>query len=107
MSTEVEMNMYVFSNIAHDAPAMSLIQMFYDGVLKNEVGIMRARVAGTEDTVLVLVGVSKDEDGSVNCYPLAKILDAEQATYLESPDGLGNYNVPTYTGDAVKEEEAA
>lgn len=116
MSKEIELTqeeeneyvLHVFSNVANDAPALSMLMMFADGVFKNKVGLMRAKHAETGEETLILVGIETQEDGSSLTYPLARVMTAEEATFYHSPDGLGGFQAGTYTkGSAVEEAEAA
>lgn len=82
---------YIFTNDKTNPYLQQILHAFYDGVLGNKLGVMTAKVAGTEDVVTLLVGLVAGEDGNTNCFPLAKILDAvESASYL-APDGNGGW----------------
>lgn len=96
MTQELELNMYVLSNIPGDEYALNLLTMLTDGFLKNQVGIMRAREEGTDKEVLLIVGIEEQADGPVKTYPLARVLSAEEGTYFSSPDGFGGYQAPEY-----------
>jgi hypothetical protein len=91
---EVELNMYIYSNNGHDAPAESLLRLFYEGALQNTIGVMRARVGDTDETALLLVGVAPKEGGGTQVYPLARILGQEDVANLKSPDGKGGWFDP-------------
>ena len=92
--TEIEVNMYVYTNKAPDAPAESLLRLFYEGTLTNSIGAMRAKNTKTGEEELLLVGIYFKEDGSSETFPLARILNADDATAYVSPDGKGGWFEP-------------
>lgn len=89
----VELNMYIFSNNPNDAPAQSLLRLFYEGALQNTIGVMRAFNTTTGEDELLLVGVEQ-EGKAINTYPLAKILGREAPAVYKSPDGKGGWFEP-------------
>ena len=95
--TEIELQMHLFTNTANDAPAESLLRLFYEGALKNTVGMMRAKVAGTDETQLLLVGVEDHGGGNIQVFPLASILDQTSVSKYLSPDGKGGWFEPDKT----------
>lgn len=93
--------LYTFTNKDNVAPLESVLAMFYSGVDANSVGIMEAFNLETEEEELVLVGVQADENGKPVCFPLAKVLRAEDVRKYLSPTGNGDYF------DMLNEPEAA
>ena len=90
----ISLNMYIFSNNPNDAPAQSLLQMFYEGTLNNTLGMMRAFNTETGQDELLLVGVEHSVTGAINTYPVAKILDRSAPARYKSPDGKGGWFEP-------------
>ena len=86
--------MYLYTNDGNDAPAQSFLGMFYEGVLANTLGIMRALNTETNATELLLVGVNVDTNGS-QVFPLARILSSEDLGKYNSPDGKGGWFKPS------------
>ena len=95
-----EINLYVFTNNPKDSRPYSLLQMFYTGAFDNTLGIMEALNKDTDALELLLVGISQEEDGTTNTYPIAKLLDPEELRSYAAPDGRGGY----YESAPVKEE---
>ena len=90
----VELLMHIFSNQGHDAPAQSLLGLFYEGAMMNTIGIMRALNVDTNTEELLLVGVEQHDANNSSVYPLAKILDKGNLTRYKSPDGKGGWFEP-------------
>lgn len=87
---ELEVSLYVFTNDPKEEGTMALLQMFYQGAFDNTVGIMRALNTDTGKVESILVGLVS-EDGVTSTYPLAKVLDPQDAQKYLSPDGNGGY----------------
>ena len=68
--------------------------MFYQGAFDNTIGIMDSFNLTTEEVETILVGVQADENGKPVCFPLAKLLKAEEVPQYLSPDGKGGYFDP-------------
>lgn len=102
---EREVVMYTFTNKANTAPLESILAMFYTGTDTNTVGIMEAFNLATEEEELVLVGVQADENGKPMCFPLAKVLRAEDVSNYLSPDGKGGYFDPFNEPEAAAARE--
>lgn len=86
----IEMTEWVFVNDKTNPAPRQIFHMFYDGAFKNKLGIMHAKLKDSDQVHTVIVGVEVNEQGAF-CFPLAKILTAEeQANYL-APDGHGNW----------------
>ena len=83
--------LYKFTNKAESGQLDSLLAMFYQGVYDNTLGIMEAWNLETEQEEVILVGVGADEDGKPVCYPLVKLLRAEDVPSYLSPNGDGGY----------------
>lgn len=87
----VKMYEWVFTNEKDNPYPHRLLHAFYDGVFKNRVGVMTAKVKGTDQIHTLLVGVEVDEEGNVSCYPLAKILSADEHGQYLAPTGDGEF----------------
>lgn len=87
-----------------DSPYLdSLLMMFYQGCADNRVGIMEAHNLETSEVEMILVGVELGEDGKTDCYPLARMLRAEEVGNFLAPDGKGGFYDPA---DPVEREAA-
>ena len=90
----VEMNEYIFTNDPTNPFPQQILHLMHDIVFKNLMGIMQAKHRTTGEIHSILVGLELADDGSVNTYPLCRILtQSEQAEYL-APDGKGGYPEP-------------
>lgn len=83
--------LFKFTNKEESPWLDSVLAMFYDGVFRNRIGIMDAWNLDTEQEETVLVGIELDEDGKPDCFPLAKLLRAEDVKNYLSPDGKGEF----------------
>lgn len=100
-----EITLYTFAN-HHPAPELEvLLRMFYRGASENMLGIMQALNVATNTEELVLVGVSLDEKGNTQCYPLASLLSREQAPNYRSPDGKGGWFDPNAAEETAVVED--
>ena len=83
---------YKFTN--KDSPYLdTIIDMFYSAASRGVIGIMEAKRSDTGEEELLLVGVEVEGD-SIDCYPLASIIKAEQASVYMYPDGVGGWGSP-------------
>lgn len=88
---EVGVIAYMFSNDKQAATRLfPLLKLFYDGVYKNSVGIMDAKTSEGEP-VLLLVGITHEEDGTTSTVPIAKVLNEEALDGVLIPDGNGGW----------------
>lgn len=87
--------LYKFTNQAQAPELEALLAMFYTGAYENRLGIMQAKNVVSGEEELLLVGVALDPDGKTDCYPLARLLKAEEVAYYRSPDGKGGWFDPT------------
>lgn len=87
-----EVTLFKYTN--HDNSHMldNLLAMFYHGVYTNQIGIMQALNEATGEEEVILVGVKSKDNGTQDCYPLAKILKAEDVPVYSAPDGQGGWN---------------
>lgn len=83
--------LYKFTNKESSPHLDDLLAMFYQGVYDNRLGIMDAYNLTTEEEEIVLVGVEADENGKPVCFPLCRLLRAEDVPNYLSPDGKGGY----------------
>lgn len=83
--------LYKFTNKESSPYLDDLLAMFYQGVYDNRLGIMEAYNLTTEEEEIVLVGVEADENGKPVCFPLCRLLRAEDVPNYLSPDGKGGF----------------
>lgn len=83
--------LYKFTNKAESPNLDNILAMFYQGVFDNRIGIMEAYNIETETEEAVLVGVELDENSKPICFPLCKILRAEDVKNYLSPNGKGGF----------------
>lgn len=93
--------LYKFTNQKQAPELEALLAMFYTGAYENRLGIMQAKNVSTDQEELVLVGVSLDADGKTDCYPLARLLRAEEVGSYRSPDGKGGWFDPLDVEEAT------
>lgn len=86
--------LYVFSNREHAPELEALLGMFLRGAAEDRIGIMQALNVTTKEEEIILVGVDLDENNKTECFPIAKLLRAEDAPSYRSPDGKGGYFNP-------------
>lgn len=86
--------LYKFTNQKQAPELEALLAMFYTGAYENRLGIMQAKNITSGQEELVLVGVSLDAEGKTDCYPLARLLKAEEVVDYRSPDGKGGWYDP-------------
>jgi hypothetical protein len=83
---------YMFTNDAKQGYLLQqLLDMYYRGAYSNTIGIMSALNTETEETELLIVGVSHDEEGLTNTFPLARILTPQEVEKYRGPDGKGGW----------------
>lgn len=69
--------------------AESLLQMFYNGAIRGQIGLMYAK--NKEDKVVPLLVGMRYEDGQVKTFPLAECLNFDTAKSYLAPDGKGGW----------------
>lgn len=97
--------LFKFTNAAESPWLDSLLAMVYQGAYDNTLGIMEAWDLETESPVTLIVGVALDEDGKAECFPLFKLLKAEDVPFFLSPDGKGGYYDPTNPSEVADAKE--
>ena len=97
--------LYKFTNKAESPQLDNLLAMFYTGAQTNTLGIMEAFNLQTEEEELVLVGVAADENGKPVCFPIAKVLKAEDVPNYLAPDGKGGFFDPQNESEAAAARE--
>lgn len=83
--------LYKFTNQEHSGHLDDLLAMFYQGTYGNTLGIMTAFNIKEGKEEIILVGVVLDEEGKADCYPVAKVLAAEDVANYLAPDGKSGY----------------
>lgn len=86
--------LYKFTNQEQAPELEALLAMFYTGAYENRLGIMQAKNVDLGQEELLLVGISLDADGKTDCYPLARLLKAEEVVSYRSPNGKGGWFDP-------------
>lgn len=82
---------WIFTNDKANPYPRQLLHQFYEGTLTNKIGIMHAKDKETGADALLLVGVLRNEEGDIGCYPLARVLDASEVQNYLAPDGNGGW----------------
>lgn len=98
--------LYKFTNQEESSYLDSLLVMFYQGVYDNQLGIMQAFNIQTEGEELILVGVAADENGKPVCFPIAKVLAAEDVQNYLSPNGKGGWFDERNPAEAAEARES-
>lgn len=88
---DVQFAEWIFTNDKTNPYPRQLLHMLYDGALTNKLGIMHAKDSSTGEQVALIVGIIRDEEGNVNCFPLAKFLDGAEVPQYLAPDGNGGW----------------
>lgn len=104
-TNEVELIPYIFSNKPDSPHLGALLAMFYEGANRNTIGVMEAFDLIESEEVLLLVGVAADEEGKPVCFPIAKMLKAEDVPNFLSPDGKGGFYDPNDPTEAAEARE--
>lgn len=86
-----EVVLYKFTNQQESGYMDNILAMFYHGAAENALGIMTAWNVEKQCEELILVGVQLDEEGKPDCFPLAKVLAAEEASLYLAPNGKNGY----------------
>ena len=97
--------LYKFTNQEESSQLDNILAMFYQGIYGNTVGIMTAFNLEKGEEELVLVGVSLDEEGKADCYPIAKVLTAEEVSNYLAPNGKGGYYDPRNPSEVAEAKE--
>lgn len=100
-----ELVLYKFSNKVDSPYLDTLFGMFHHAAFNNSIGIMDAWNLETEQEETILVGVELDEDGKPDCYPLAKVLRAEDVSKYLAPNGKGGYFDPQNPREVAEYKE--
>lgn len=83
--------LYTFANRSPAPELESLLSMFYYSAFDNTLGIMQALNSETGEEEVLLVGVNVDDNGKTECFPLARLLSAEEVEKYRAPDGEGGF----------------
>lgn len=97
--------LYKFTNEAESPHLDDILAMFYQGCYSNTIGIMQAFNLDTNEADLILVGVTLDENGKPDCFPLARALKAEDVTRFLAPDGKGGFYDPLNPSESDEAKE--
>lgn len=89
---EQGMTPFVFANDQKNPNPFGLLNMFYNGVFTNTMGIMVAQDKDDNDSEkAVIVGISKSETGDMVIYPVALVLGEDAVRRFRPPNGKGGY----------------
>lgn len=83
--------LFKYTNHADSHELDNILAMFYHGVYTNMIGIMQALNQESGQEELILVGIKVREDGTQDCFPLAKVLKSEEVGVYAAPDGEGGW----------------
>ena len=97
--------LYKFTNQVDSSELDNILAMYYQGIYSNSVGIMTAWNLETEKEELILVGVTLDGNGKADCYPIAKVLEAEAAGNYLAPNGMGSYYDPLSLSESAEAKD--
>lgn len=100
-----ELIVYKFTNKAESPFLDGLFTMFHHGAFTNTIGIMDAWNLDSQQEETLLVGITLDEDGKPDCYPLAKVLKAEEVSNYLAPNGKGGYFDPQNPTEVAEYKE--
>src|SRR4249919_1532441 len=87
----IELDEWVFTNDKTNPGIRQLFRMFHQSVFDNKVGLMHAKVKGSDNVVTLLVLVEVLPDNQIITWPLAKVLTEEEQTHYCAPDGNGGF----------------
>lgn len=90
--TEVEVNLAIFTNKDRDISSYQLLQLFYTGAFENTIGLMRAKNKVTGEEEQLIVGMTVNDNGEIDTYPLARVLTPSDVPLYLSPDGKGGWH---------------
>lgn len=87
----VELDEWVFTNDKTNPGIRHLYRMFYHSVFDNKIGLMHAKIKGSDTVVTLIVGVDYTPEGELVTWPIAKVLTEEEQNNFAAPDGHGGY----------------
>lgn len=88
MDTMIE---WAFTNDKTNPAVRQIFHTLYQSVFSNTLGVMHALNTETDLIETLIVGLSRDEDGNIATWPIARVIpEAEQGKY-KAPDGNGNW----------------
>lgn len=102
----MEMVLFKFSNKEESPFLDGLFMMFHHAAMSNKLGIMDAWNLKTEQEETILVGIELDADGKPDCYPIAKVLRAEDVGDYLAPNGQGGYFDPQNPSEVAEFKES-
>lgn len=85
------MKPYVFANDKSNPAPFTIIDMIYQGVLTNTLGVMIAKHKDSGAEVPVLVGIAGVEGENMTLFPVAVCINQDNANAFLAPDGDGGY----------------
>lgn len=101
-----EIVVYKFTNKEESPYLDHLFAMFHSAAAVNRIGIMEAWNLKTEEEEIILVGLEFDEDGKPDCYPIARVLRAEDVGNYLMPNGKGGYFDPQDASEVAEYKES-
>lgn len=82
---------WLFTNDKTNPAAINIFRIFHQVTYANSLGVMHAKKKDSDEIVTLLVGVDIQDDGSIQTWPLAKVLTPEEQNSFVSPDGEGGW----------------
>lgn len=87
----LELDEWIFTNDKTNPGIRQLFRMFHQSVFDNRVGLMHARLKGSDKVVTLLVLIEVLPDNQIITWPLAKVLTEEEQNMYAAPDGNGGF----------------
>lgn len=87
----IELDEWVFTNDKTNPGIRQLFRMFHHSVFENRVGLMHAKLKGSDKVVTLIVLVEVLPDNQIITWPLAKVLTEEEQDMYAAPDGHNGY----------------
>lgn len=82
---------WLFTNDKTNPAIVNIFRIFHNVTYMNSLGVMHAKNKETGEVSTILVGVDIQPDGSINTWPLAKVLTPQEQNMFLSPDGEGGW----------------
>jgi len=89
----INMTQWVFAN-EQNPGLVQLFHSLYQGVFSNKLGLAHCKNVKTGNLDTLIVGVNPTEEGSVQLFPLAVVIEEADVMNWHSPDGAGGYVGP-------------
>ena len=88
----MEVVTHVMTNNPHEGQHLCMLfEMLHRACFSNLLGIMQAVNSDTGQEEILVVGLEPTADNKFNSYPLARILNKDEANKYLAPDGRGGW----------------